>query len=32
MTLQRVKILAKPTGAKTIGDMLKMKAESDEKP
>ena len=26
------KILAKPTGAKTIGDMLKMKAEDDDKP
>ena len=26
------KILAKPTGAKTIGDMLKLKAEGEEKP
>ena len=25
-------ILARPTGAKTIGDMLKMKAEGEEKP
>jgi len=28
----KAKILAKPTGAKTIGDMLKMKAEGAEKP
>ncbi len=29
---QKSQILAKPTGAKTIGDMLKMKAEGEEKP
>jgi len=32
MDADKGKILAKPTGAKTIGDMLRLKAESEKKP